>query len=393
MKRRISALLTAAALALVVVLPGAVRAAEPYPVYAIISMTGAMAFIGKSSQQSMQLVVDFENKAGGIAGRPLQLVVMDDQTSPQTAVTLTNQLVAKHAAAVFGSETAGTCGAQTAIVKDSGPVEFCMSPAVNPPVGSYAFSMLPPLKALAYTAVRFARTKRWHKIALISSTDASGQFTESTALEALKEPENASMSLVDDQHFGIADLSVAAQIAHIQASGAQMLFVGSSGTPFGTVLRAIQDAGLTIPVITVSANENFTEMDAYKSLLPKELYFTGWPQLSPEVLQNGPVKRAILAYQGAYAAIGQKVDSPDGAGWDMIRLVVSALRKFGPDMTAQQLRDFIATMRSWNGIGGDYNFVANPQRGLGVDGSVVIQRYDPVNRTWPAASRLGGVAL
>jgi len=390
-RRWAAALVAAAFLALPAAGSPAVAAGEPYEVYVITSQTGGMAFVGKSEVQSLQLAIDIENKAGGVQGHPIKLVVLDDQTSPQNAVQLLTQVQAKHVPVVFGSSTAGICGAMGPLLKD-GPVEFCFSPAVNPAPGSYVFSLASPLSDISVAAMRFVRTKGWHKIAIISSTDATGTVTEATTMRVLQAPENAGLSVIDAQHFNPTDLSVTAQVAHIRAAGADALIVFTSGTPFATVLRALTESALDLPVIALDSNETYTQMDSYKSFLPKDLYFLGVPSLSPDVLPNGPVKRAIAEYVNTFKAAGIRVDAASGSGWDPAKIVIAALRKFGPDMTAEQLRGFIAGLRSWGGVAGDYNFVQYPQRGIAIDG-VMLQRWDATKGTWVGASKLGGEAL
>jgi hypothetical protein len=64
------------------------NAADPYKIDVVTSLTGGASFLGKGEQQSLQLLEKSVNKAGGINGRPLELVFYDDQSSPQVAVQL-----------------------------------------------------------------------------------------------------------------------------------------------------------------------------------------------------------------------------------------------------------------------------------------------------------------
>lgn len=70
-------------------------------------------------------------------------------------------------------------------------------------------------------------------------------------------------------------------------------------------------------------------------------------------------------------------------------ILISALRKLGPNATAAQVHDYIENLRGWVGINGPYDFVAVPQRGLGLS-SVVITKWDPATERWDAVSKGGG---
>ena len=73
--------LLAGALSLPASAPGA-AAAEPYPIYTILSLTGFAAFIGQGEVATLKAAEGVINSTGGIHGRPVQFVVQDDQSNP-----------------------------------------------------------------------------------------------------------------------------------------------------------------------------------------------------------------------------------------------------------------------------------------------------------------------
>jgi branched-chain amino acid transport system substrate-binding protein len=73
-------------------------------------------------------------------------------------------------------------------------------------------------------------------------------------------------------------------------------------------------------------------------------------------------------------------------------IVISALRKFGPTATAAQIRTYITNLQGFPGINGEYDFKAEPQRGLQRDATVMV-KWDPTKNDWYAVSRAGGAPL
>jgi hypothetical protein len=55
------------------------------------------------------------------------------------------------------------------------------------------------------------------------------------------------------------------------------------------------------------------------------------------------------------------------------------------------VRDFITDYHG-TGVFGQYNFHAEPQRGIGVD-SVIMVRWNPEKDTWVGVSKAGGEPL
>jgi branched-chain amino acid transport system substrate-binding protein len=368
-------------------------AADPFNIYAIMPLTGPAAFVGKGAADMFAVAEATVNKSGGVNGRPIKIVLYDDQSRPDQAVQLTNQLVEKGANVILGSGYVASCNAMAALVA-KGPVIYCFSPGMHPEAGSYAYSAGLDTRDAIATAVRYARERGWKKVAVLTSTDASGQDADKSVDAIFANPENASMAIVDRQHFGVSDLSLSAQMAHIRSSGAQALIAWTTGTPFGTVLRSASDAALSLPIIGGIGNLTYAQMEQYKAFL-SNVYFPGPPVLGPNSLPDGEVKRSVATFLTTYGtsndAGASKPDIGSAGGWDATMLVIGALRKLGTNATAAQIREYINAAR-YNGILGRYDFGTVPQRGLNAD-FVVILKWDAGKDTWVSVSRPGGHPL
>jgi len=67
---------------------------EPYYIGMYLSQTGSSASVGDNQLKAAQLAVKEINEAGGVlGGRPIELIVYDDATSPETAVKVVTRLV------------------------------------------------------------------------------------------------------------------------------------------------------------------------------------------------------------------------------------------------------------------------------------------------------------
>jgi len=65
----------------IVVAPLTVRAADAYRIGAVFPLSGSLAWLGEYYQKAAQLQVDLINAQGGVDGRPLELVIYDDQST------------------------------------------------------------------------------------------------------------------------------------------------------------------------------------------------------------------------------------------------------------------------------------------------------------------------
>ncbi len=373
-----------------VMLPSAVPAQPaPIEINAILALTGAAAFIGNAEKQSLGLIEQSTNAAGGIKGRPIKFVIQDDESNPQVTLQLVNGLVAKKVPLILGPSFTATCLAIGPVVAKSGPVDYCFSPSIAPAAGSYQYSSSVSTHDDAIAILRFYRAKGWTKIALMTTTDASGQQFESYFNDALQLPENKGVTVVAREHWAPADINVTAQASRIKAAAPQAMIGWSAGTPTGTLLRGVHDAGLDIPISCGNGNMIYTQLAQYASFIPTQLYFPGRRSLVQDPNAPAAIKAAQTKYFDAFKAIGVKPNIAHTLAWDPAMLILDALRKAGPDAGADAINDFIQHQSGWIGINGSYNYTNGSQRGLGID-DIVIDRWDPAKSEFVIVSKPGG---
>jgi branched-chain amino acid transport system substrate-binding protein len=370
--------------------PRSAAAADPYEINAILPQSGNGAFLGNAQMAALKILQDLINKRGGVAGRPLKFVYLDDQSSPAIAVQLTNGVIAQKSTLMMGSTLVAICSAEAPLVKD-GPLTYCFSPAIHPPAGSFMFTAGTSTTDMLAASLRFFRARGWTKIAILASTDATGQDVENNVTAMLAQPENKAVSIVANERYNASDVSVVAQIARIKASGAQVMIAWTVGGPLATIFNGMQSAGLDVPVLATPGNMTYVQMKQYAAFLPKELYFPGSAAFAPEQLPKGPQKKVVTAYLDAFKANGIRPDQGHLFVWDPVLILVDALNKLGSGATPAQLREYITDYRGV-GMFGTYDFHAVPQRGIGVD-SVIMVRWSAEKDTWVGVSRSGGEAL
>ena len=380
--------------ALTVIGAPAARAADNYTINVIVPLTGGAAFVGGGQKDTLEALAAVVNKDGGIQGRNLAFSYHDDQSSPQVAVQLSNEALQGKPTVIMGSSIVAMCLAMAPLMT-SGPVHYCMSPAIHPQPGSYTFSASADSVDQVAAVMRYYRMKGWTKIAALQTTDASGQDGDKAIEAVLNYPENKGViQKVAEEHFNPTDISVAAQIEKIKASGAQALIAWVTGAPAATVFKGMIQAGLDIPVAPTSGNQTFASMEQWASFLPKQLILAS--ALFPEhdgVLTLDP--RMEKAQHEMYAILKErnlKADNMVATSWDAGLIVAAGLRKIGPNATAAQLKDYIANLTDFAGVDGIYDFKKYPQRGLGPQSSTVTT-YDAQKKAWTWLSKPGGEPL
>ncbi|MDI3470924.1 MAG: hypothetical protein OJF62_002987 [Pseudolabrys sp.] len=380
------------AAAVIAVLAVGAAKAETYDINVVLPLTGGGAFLGKAEQQALQQYQKLVNAAGGIHNKQLNFVFHDDQTSPQVAVQLANQIKSSNPPVILGSALVALCNAMAPLMKE-GPVLYCFSPGIYPQAGSFAFSSSISTQELAGALLRYAGHRGWKKIALITSTDASGQDAYKHIKSLVGSEGHKDVQLVAEAQFNPRDVSASAQIERLKAANPDLLIAWSTGGPIGTVFKAIRDAGMTTPVATTDGNMTYAQMHQYEAFLPKELYIPSpdWLKTSrPDQDPNAVAAKA--AFYKAFEGTEIKPDGPSTFAWDPALLVVEALKKLKPNATADDLRKYLDGLKGFAGINGLYDFPAVPNRGLG-ESNVIVTRWDSQQKTWVAVSKPLGIPL
>lgn len=388
--RRMTRLATVAtAMLLVLGLARGATAADPLDIYAVLPLTGNNAFSGNSAREGLAGLQTVVNANGGVNGRPLNFVFADSQNSPQIAVQLTTDILAKHPPVIIGDTSVASCNAMAALLKN-GPVQFCLSPGFRPEHGGYTYTL--GLSAIDQIKVifRFLRENGWDRIALVLGTDATGRLAEPDFATVAALPENRATHVVTIEHFNPTDVTLAAQVARIRAAQAQVIIVWVNGSPFGTALRSIKDAALNLPVVGVTGNLSYKELHAFADTVPSRLYFC-WTGVTAagQPIPDGPLKRTQTAYAQAFRSMGIKPEYGQAVAWDTGVIVLSALRTLGTDATPDQIRTYVNGIHGLPGVEAVFDFRSGDMRGLPTDAARMLQ-WDKTKETWYVASGPGG---
>jgi branched-chain amino acid transport system substrate-binding protein len=366
---------------------------RPVTLHAILPLSGPGAFLGTQEKVAMQIGEKLIDSQGGIRGRPVHFVFHDDQSKPQVAVQLLQQILPEKPSIILGAATVANCNAMMPIMAN-GPVMYCLSPTIRPDPGSYIFTSNVSTEDANRSIIRYFRMRGLKRIGLVTATDAMGQLAEKSMEAALKLPENADMTLVGESEFNPTDINITAQLVRLKAAKPDALLAWNTGAPIGTVFKGLVDTGFDVPVATNYGNMTYVQMKAYAGFLPKDLYFPSAEWVPhPDSLSLKPgVEAAQKDFFAQFAAAGVAPDVAHTMVWDPMMIVVAALRSVGPDAGPAALRDALLHFKSHAGVNGAYDFEKVPQRGLS-DENVVVSRWNAKRNAWDVVSRPTGIPL
>src|SRR6476661_3584148 len=159
----------AAFMAVTIALAGPAFAQDAFRFGLAMPLTGSQALYGQDQVKAAEWAVAEINKAGGINGKKLEMIVLDTQADPQIGIQMVNRLVSVEKVPVFVTAWSGVVKAVAPIANDNKVVELSIG-ANSPDVaklGDYVYTTF-PLADVDITAVaKYAVTSMGKKKAAI----------------------------------------------------------------------------------------------------------------------------------------------------------------------------------------------------------------------------------
>jgi branched-chain amino acid transport system substrate-binding protein len=299
----------------------------------------AYATVGKAMAAYLAAI----NDAGGVAGRRIKLISLDDGYSPPRAVEQTRRLVEQDRVFfLFGSlGTAPQSAVEKYLNAKKIPQLFVQSGARkwnDPSHFPWSMAGLPSsyTEARAYAAYLLA-ARPGAKIALLYQNDDFGRDYVAGLEDGLGD--RARAMIVARQTYEVSDPTVDAQIDSLASSGADALFSFSVGKATAQAIRKVASIGWHPLFFIPSVSQSKATVLAPAGLEHATGIISAAFEKDPSDPQwaNDADIRAYLAWMKRYDPAGDPNDLLNVAGNIEARLVVEVLRRCGSDLTRENV--------------------------------------------------------
>jgi branched-chain amino acid transport system substrate-binding protein len=154
---------------------------KPVTIGFIGGLTGRTADLGVAGRNGVMLAVERRNAAGGIKGRPVELVVRDDEQNPETARRVVGELVNLKVAAIIGPMTSSMAMAAVPLVNRAQIVMISPTVTTNELTGKddYFFRVSSPTSENAVKNARYQFARRGYRRAAAIYDLNNKAYTES----------------------------------------------------------------------------------------------------------------------------------------------------------------------------------------------------------------------
>ena len=348
---------------LMVVLTCFGRAAEPLKIGMVTTLTGASAETGRYETEGAKLAAEEVNKAGGVLGRPIELVIEDSQSTNSGGVLAFSKLAGdKDIPAFIGPNRSAQIHAIAPDIQRLGkPVMIGgTDPQLTHMGNPWLFRFRPndtySARVIADYGVKTLDKKKW---AIVHTTDAFGTSGMKNLVEALKgmgvEPALVQGYTNYSQDFTPVVLAV-------KQSGADVMATYMTIPPDQALFaRQLRQLGVNIAWVGSPTTVQTTAL----KLAGPALY--GSYAVSDFAADSSPAaKEFVTKYETTYKS------APDFEGawpYDAVHVLALAINN-AKSLEPQKIREAILSVKGYPGVEGTYNF---DQNGDGLRGYNIVK--------------------
>lgn len=317
------------------------------------SLTGAQATFGISTQDGIQLAVEEVNAAGGVNGKTLKVMAVDDQGKPEEAAVAVTKLITEDKAQVILGEVASSLSLAAAPICQEHKTPMITPSSTNPKVtqqGDYVFRVcfIDPFQGqvMADFALNNLKAKRAAVL-----RDQKSDYSMGLADFFIKRFKEKGGTIVIDQSYVAGDVDFKSQLTTIREQKPDVIFVPGYYTEVGLIAQQARELGIKVPLL---GGDGWDSSKLYE-IGGKALdgcYFSS--HYSPDST-DPKVQDFVKKYQ---AKFGQVPDALATLGYDAAGVLVAAL-KSAKSLEPADIRDAIAATKNYAGVTGSISLDAD----------------------------------
>jgi branched-chain amino acid transport system substrate-binding protein len=347
MKRFVAVLLS---LSLLVCLTAQAQTAETIKIGAFLSLTGATASYGVSAFNAIKLATEETNRAGGINGKQIELVVEDDHSNTQEVPGIVTRLIKEAKVHALLAEPVSTRAMAAAPIAQSNRVVMISSASVKPELtmqGDYIFRACFISSTEGEAIARFAIDRLKAKRAAII-LDPQNDYAVVLAKFFSESFTKLGGEVRGQQTYQANDRDLSPQFLAITAMNPDVVFAPGFYTTAPLIARTMKQQRIKATLIG-SDGWDSPELMKGGSEPFAGVYFANhfW------VGSNDPlVKKFVNDYQAKYGLIP---DAGAASAYDAARLLFDAFKRAVSTRgttESQAVRDALAATKDFPGVTG-----------------------------------------
>ncbi len=337
-------------------------AQETFKVGVSVGLTGYAAAVDRAWRDGLEVAADYVNSKGGVRGRKIQLVIEDNKSEPQEAVTVYRKMISSDKVNIFisGCVSAGNFAAAQFVVRAQIPMMLCSILPPQPDQVKWAYSFLAPPRFEVEKRFAYLKDKTpIRKVGVLHDPSPYANLQKDLAVKAAPDY-GIELPVVEQYKQDDADFST--QISKMESAGAKaVLKIGLGGSTV-TTAKNIKQLGLN--TLLLGSVDDLAVFKPTGETLGNQFLFVAAPAQVYETLPEGALKQEIARFLPLWRAKHGDRDAVwAGKAWDALMVTVAAIDK-AQSFDGEAIRAAVETLPPYQGTGGIYSFSPTVHQGI-----------------------------
>jgi branched-chain amino acid transport system substrate-binding protein len=331
------------------------------------SLTGTTATFGISSRNGIDMAIEEINKAGGVLGKQVRVIVEDDQGKPEEAQTVATKLINKDRVIALLGEVASSRSLAAAPVAQQNAIPMISPSSTNPKVtqvGDYIFRVcfIDPFQGLVMAKFA-ANTLKTMNIAILR--DIKNDYSVGLADVFIENFKKMGGTIVADESYSEGDTDFSAQLTALKSKGPQAVFIPGYYTEVGLIARQARKLGLNVPLLGGDGWDSPKLLEIGGEALNNTYYSNHYSAEDP----SPAIQKFVSEYKAKYKEVP---DALAGLAYDAAKILFDAITRAN-STEAAKVRDALAQTKDFQGVTGKITIDAERNA---VKPAVVLQVKD-----------------
>lgn len=308
-----------------------------------LELSGGVASFGSSISKGIDLAVEEINKDGGVDGKEIEIIKVDNKSEGSEATSAAIRLTSKDkVTAIIGAATSGNTVAQAQIANDNKTI--LLTPSGTSPnvtvnedgsVNEFAFrtSFIDPFQGTV--AANFAANELKIKNVAIYA-DSSSDYAKGLAKSFKETFEEAGGKIVAEEAYVTKDTDFRSTLTRIKSAKPDFIFIPGYYEEVGLIVKQAREMGIDVPLMGADGwdSPKLVELAGAEAL--NNTFITNhYSSEDPDEKIQTFVKNFSDKYDGA------SPDAFNALGYDSVYLLADAMERAG-DLDTTKIKDALA---------------------------------------------------
>jgi branched-chain amino acid transport system substrate-binding protein len=304
---------------------------------AFLSMTGSKADFGIETARGAQIAVDEANAAGGVHGRQVRMVVVDDQGNADEAGSAVQRLIdVEGAVAILGevSSSLSLVGGRIAQRRQIPMVSPSSTNTQVTEIGDFVFRVcfIDPFQG--FVMAKFARENLGlTQVAIFK--DVRNDYSIGLATSFRDAFVGMGGTIVAEESYNEGDTDFSAQLTTMRATNPQAIFVPGYYSEVGNIARQSRQLGMTVPLLGGDGWDSPQLREIGGADIVGSYY-------SNHFAADNPAEQSRAFIENFTRIHGQPPSGLAALGYDAARTIIDAMAR-ASDPTPVAIRDQLVT--------------------------------------------------